>query len=73
MGRTVDVDELVGAKEIADRLGVARPQAVYAWRRRAYLEFPEPVLERSIGLLWLWPEVEAWAWRTGRLGPHSDT
>jgi predicted DNA-binding transcriptional regulator AlpA len=66
VGRKVDLDQLVGANEIAERLNVKRPQVVHDWRRR-HAEFPAPVIERSKTLLWLWPEVEAWAERTGRL------
>ncbi|MGH9177544.1 MAG: DNA-binding protein [Acidimicrobiales bacterium] len=60
------MNDLVGATEIAQRLGVARPQVVYSWRRRP-LDFPAPVAKLSIGLVWAWPDVEAWARRTGRL------
>lgn len=60
------MDQLVGAKEIADRLKVARPQVVYEWRRR-HAEFPMPVATLSIGSVWAWPDVERWAKATGRL------
>ncbi len=66
MGRRVDPEELVGAAEIAERLGVARPQVVYEWRRR-HTDFPQPVKRLSIGHVWNWPDVAAWAKRTGRL------
>ena len=57
--------DLVGATEIAQRLGVSAPQVIYSWRRR-HDDFPAPVAELSIGLVWAWPDVEAWARRTGR-------
>ncbi len=66
MGRKVDVDRLVGAGEIAQRLGVGRTSVVHDWRRR-HDDFPEPVKEFQMGLLWNWPDVEKWAKRTGRL------
>lgn len=50
MGRMADLDQLVGAREIADRLGIARPQVVYQWRRR-HAEFPEPALTLSAGFV----------------------
>ena len=65
--RRVFVDELVGAAEIADRLGLAQVQTVHSWRRR-HSDFPEPVARLRQALIWLWPEIEAWAERTGRLG-----
>jgi hypothetical protein len=71
MGRKVDVDKLVGASEIADRLGLAYPQSVHSWRRR-YEEFPQPVARLRSGrqrqtLIWNWRDVERWARKTGRL------
>lgn len=54
-------DELVTAREIAERLGVARPQAVHTWRRRN-VGFPEPV---TVGMVWRWGDVKAWAEATG--------
>jgi chromosome partitioning protein len=66
MGRKVDAGNLVGASEIARRLGVTRPQAVHNWRHR-YDDFPEPVAELDMGIVWNWPDVERWARKTGRL------
>lgn len=80
VGRRVDVDELVGAAEIAERLGVKRLQVVHDWRRR-HEEFPLPVVAVSRTLVWHWPEVRRWAIQTGRLvanervrvtGPHHN-
>lgn len=66
VGRRLDVDQLVGTAEIAERLGVAQPETVHSWRRR-HESFPVPVATLSIGLVWYWPEVERWAKATGRL------
>ena len=66
MGRKLDADDLVGAAEIAERLGLAQVQTVHTWRRR-YDDFPEPVARLRQALIWSWPEIEAWAKRTGRL------
>jgi hypothetical protein len=62
----VNVDDLVGAAEIADRLDIAHPETVHAWRKR-YADFPEPVAQLRQALIWSWPDVEAWAKATGRL------
>ena len=67
MGRRVDVDELVGAAEIADRLGVASSQTVHVWRGR-YDDFPEPITKLKTAMIWYWPDVEKWATTTGRFG-----
>ena len=66
VGRKVDTGDLVSAVEIASRLGVARPQVVYDWRRR-HDDFPEPVARVGNVSVWAWPDIEAWAKRTGRL------
>jgi hypothetical protein len=60
------VDQLVGAAEIAARLGSARTSLVHDLRRR-HPDFPEPVARLQAGLVWAWPDVEAWARTTGRL------
>jgi hypothetical protein len=69
VGRKVDVDDLVGAAEIADRLGIAYVETVHTWRRR-YPDFPEPVAHLRRALIWSWPDVERWAKATDRL-PRS--
>jgi len=66
VAKPVDPGQLVGATEIAERLGVARPQVIHTWRTR-HADFPEPVLALSQGLIWYWPDVEKWARRTGRI------
>lgn len=59
------MDDLVGAAEIASRLGVAHASLVHDWRAR-YPDFPEPVARLTAALVWAWPDVEAWARKTGR-------
>jgi hypothetical protein len=66
MARRIDPAQLVGSGEIAERLGVARPQVVHDWRRR-HPDFPEPVAKLKTAMNWYWPDVEEWAIRTGRL------
>ena len=60
------MDQLVGAAEIAARLGSKRTSHVHDLRRR-HPDFPQPVAELSAGLVWAWPDVEAWARATGRI------
>lgn len=67
MGRKLNADDLVGAAEIAERLSLAQVQTVHTWRRR-YDDFPEPVARLKQALIWSWPDVEAWARESGRLG-----
>ena len=66
MGRRVEVELLVGAAEIAERLGLSHTQSVHTVRRR-HLDFPEPVATLRTAMIWYWPDVEKWAKATGRL------
>ena len=66
MGSSFDIDDLVGAAEIAERLGLASSSVVRDWRRR-HADFPQPVRVLRMGPLWSWTAVEAWALSTGRL------
>ena len=59
VGRKVDVGDLVGFREIADRLHVGNANTVRSWQRR-YADFPAPVAKLGIGCVFLWSEVEAW-------------
>jgi len=65
MGRRVDVEQLVGAAEIAERLGVANSQVIHVWRGR-HPDFPEPITKLKTAMIWYWPDVERWAITTGR-------
>jgi len=66
MVKRVDPAQLVGAAEIAARLGITLPQTVHVWRRRD-VGFPAPVAVLKMGMVWHWPDVEHWAKLTGRL------
>lgn len=69
--RELPVSRLVGAAEIARRLGYGKANLIHSWRRR-YVEFPHPVAELEMGLVWDWREVEAWAHQTGRLPKENE-
>jgi predicted DNA-binding transcriptional regulator AlpA len=63
VGRKVDVDLLVSAVQMAERLGCARP-TIYYWMRTDEA-FPAPVwTSAGLGMtgvhLWYWPDVAAW-------------
>ena len=64
VGRTVEVGDLVGTAEIADRLSRYRYMA-HAWLR-LHPAFPRPVARLTIGHVWSWAGIEAWAVATGR-------
>ncbi len=67
MGTPVDPDNLVGAAEIAERLGLASTSVIHDWRRR-HPDFPQPVRVLTMGLIWRWKDIERWTRATGRAG-----
>jgi len=60
--------EIVGIPEIAEKLGVKRA-TVDVWRQRD-VGFPEPTHTVGGRPAWIWSDVAAWAYHTGRL-PES--
>ena len=66
MAEKINPTDLVGAHEIAERLGVAFPNIGHSWKRRLK-DFPKPIVILSMGNIWNWKEVDAWAKKTTRL------
>lgn len=69
MGRKVDVDDLLDANGVAERLGLAHRNTVSVYQHR-YDDMPRPVREfgdRRVKL-WLRPEIERWAARIAAEG-----
>lgn len=67
--RGIVPDDLVGASEIARRLGLAHSTTVHGWRRRYRSSsdpFPEPVTKVAGAYLWSWSDVREWCVRTGK-------
>lgn len=64
--RSVPPEFLVGAHEIAERLGLSHVQSVHTLRKR-HGDFPAPVATLKTALIWDWRDVERWARATGRL------
>jgi chromosome partitioning protein len=65
MPKKVDPADLVGAHEIAARMGLSFPNVVHTWRKR-YDDFPKPVAVLQAGVIWDWKEIEMWLRFTGR-------
>ena len=61
----VPSEHLVGAHEIAERLGLSHAQSVHTLRRR-HADFPAPVATLKTALIWDWRDVHKWALSTGR-------
>lgn len=52
-------DELVDAREVADRLGLKNARFVLDLRIHR-LGFPDPVGRKGRSMLWSWQQVESW-------------
>ncbi len=61
MGRSVDIDDLIDAHDVAEILGLSHSNSVYGYLRR-YPAMPRPVVDRgrNRARLWLRSEVEQW-------------
>jgi predicted DNA-binding transcriptional regulator AlpA len=66
MTRFVKVPNIVGAQEIAQRLGLAHSTMVHTWHRR-HIDFPQPIVVLVAGKFWDWEEVKEWAKKTKRI------
>ena len=64
----INSEDLVDSAIVAEILGLSHRESVTTYLRR-YADMPRPVVELGRGRvrLWLRPEIEAWAKRTGRL------
>ncbi len=65
MGRTVDVDNLVSAAEVAEILGLSHHNSVTTYYKR-YDNFPAPVVNKSNGRIRLWDKKDIQAWQRRR-------
>ena len=59
VGKKVDVDDLIDAREVADLLGLSSPRAVAVYASRG---LPEPIIDRgpNTAKLWLRQDIERW-------------
>jgi predicted DNA-binding transcriptional regulator AlpA len=60
MTSDLDGEELVGAAEVASRLGLKRSRQVLDLRLHRF-GFPRPVARTGRSLVWSWPQVANWA------------
>lgn len=62
----VELDDLIGAGEIAELFGFTHTQTVHTLRRR-HADFPQPVKQLRQGYIWSRKAVQRWGRSTGRL------
>jgi predicted DNA-binding transcriptional regulator AlpA len=60
VARLIDPADLIGIEEVAPIIGLTNPRGVSVYRRR-HADFPEPVVDRNLCVLWLRADIEAWA------------
>ena len=68
MTPSIPSEDLIDARAVAEILGLGQPNSVSTYQHR-YADMPRPVVDLGEGRckLWLRPQIEAWARRTGRL------
>ena len=54
---------MLAAAEIAQLLGLSRQRVT---QLSAKPDFPAPIATLSVGKIWAYPDIKAWAVRTGR-------
>jgi hypothetical protein len=59
MGRSVDLDDLIGPDAIAELLGLSNVRGVSVYRTR-YADFPDPVVSEGRCRLWLREDILKW-------------
>ena len=67
MGRRIDVDDLIDAADVAELLGLSRPNSVYVYLDR-YDDMPRPVVDRGPRRAKLWLRSEIAVWQRHRFG-----
>jgi hypothetical protein len=65
MGRSVDIEDLVSAAEVAEILGLAHHNSVTTYLHR-YSDFPRPIIEKSNGRIRLWDRMDIHRWQQRR-------
>ncbi len=65
MGRRIDVDDLIDAKQVAALLGLAQRNTVSLYQRR-YTDMPKPVVDMGRGRCKMWLRTEIVAWNKAR-------
>lgn len=62
MGRILDCDDLVDAREAAEIFGYAHPETLHALARRRS-DFPDPVVNKGKGRSRLWSRRDLFDWK----------
>ena len=69
MGKKVDVDDLVDAREVAAMLGLSSPRAVAVYASRG---LPDPIIDRGPNTAKLWLRQDIESWMKDRAGSRSS-
>jgi predicted DNA-binding transcriptional regulator AlpA len=69
MGKKVDVDDLVDAREVAEMLGLSSARAVAVYASRG---LPDPIIDRGPNTAKLWLRQDIASWMKDRAGSRSS-
>jgi predicted DNA-binding transcriptional regulator AlpA len=69
MGKKVDVDDLVDAREVAEMLGLSSARAVAVYASRG---LPDPIIDRGPNTAKLWLRQDIESWMKERTGSRSS-
>ena len=69
MGKKIDVDDLIDAREVAEMLGLSSPRAVAVYSSRG---LPEPIVDRGPNTAKLWLRQDIDRWLRERTGSRSS-
>jgi predicted DNA-binding transcriptional regulator AlpA len=69
MGKKVDVDDLIDAREVAEMLGLSSPRAVAVYSSRG---LPEPIIDRGPNTAKLWLRQDIQRWQKDRTNSKSS-
>lgn len=67
---TVDTDDLIDARGVAELLGLSHPNSVSTYQHR-YPDMPRPVVDLGEGRCKLWLRNQIEAWRQDRRSPEG--
>ena len=67
MSPKVNTEDIIGAAEVAEILGLRHHNSVSTYLRR-YDDFPRPVVDLSRSRIRLWLKQDVIEWREGRTG-----
>lgn len=70
MGRMIDSDDVIDAREVAEIVGLSHPNTVAQYQKR-YSDMPRPIIDMGQGRCKLWLRSDVLAWNASRQSGHG--